>query len=218
MRKLLFPLVISLLLFSCTSTGDFVPPHSALDVKIEENISVEEEKEEVSDPVFSGEVEIAAEPEKETAETEEEKEESAIAEQVEEISVNDDSVKEEVPSEEAPKSVKEEDVAESPSVAEAEEADITGNDVSQIGLDSKADEIMLTSFIMAAVMVLIVSLSTIIRSNSTRRMPVLISIVLALLFTAIPMMASVIISGWNNLYYAYLVLLLTFFIIRGKKN
>lgn len=216
MKKLLFPLVLSLLLFSCTSTADFVQPQSSIDVKIEESISVEEEKEEVSTPSFSDDVEIA-ETEYVTAEAEEEEEESVIAEKAEENPVQDFSVKEEEASVVQVNTVKEEETAESTAVEE-EKSDITGNDVSQIGLDSKADEIMITSFIMAAVMVLIVSLSTIIRSNSTRRMPVIISIVLALLFTAIPMIASVIISGWNNLYYAYLVLLLTFFVIRGKKN
>ncbi|HIV98855.1 MAG TPA: hypothetical protein IAB12_03620 [Candidatus Ornithospirochaeta avicola] len=216
MKKLLFPLVLSLFLFSCTSTADFVPPQSSIDVKIEESISVEEEKEEVSTPSFSDDVEIA-ETEYVTAEAEEEEEESVITEKAEENPVQDFSVKEEEASVVQVNTVKEEETAES-TAAEEEKSDITGNDVSQIGLDSKADEIMITSFIMAAVMVLIVSLSTIIRSNSTRRMPVLISIVLALLFTAIPMIASVIISGWNNLYYAYLVLLLTFFVIRGKKN
>ena len=83
-------------------------------------------------------------------------------------------------------------------------------------LDNELSDEILYVMIELIVIVFLFTISSVIRNKSRHPLPVFVSLLLALLFTAIPVISSMVFSGWSNLLLIYLVILLSFGIFRSK--
>ena len=68
------------------------------------------------------------------------------------------------------------------------------------------------------VIVFIFTVASMIRNKFQHPLPLFISILLSLLLTAMPIVASMVIKGWSNLHLLYLVLLISFGVFRAKER
>lgn len=68
------------------------------------------------------------------------------------------------------------------------------------------------------VIVFIFTVASMIRNKLQHPLPLFISILLSLLLTAMPIVASMVIKGWSNLNLLYLVLLISFGVFRSKER
>lgn len=83
-------------------------------------------------------------------------------------------------------------------------------------LDNRLSDDIMYLMIELIVVVFIFTITSAIRSRFQRPLPVFISLILTALFIAIPITASMIISGWRNLHYVYFVLAICFIVLRSK--
>lgn len=83
-------------------------------------------------------------------------------------------------------------------------------------LDNRLSDDIMYLMIELIVVVFIFTITSAIRSRFQRPLPVFISLLLTALFIAIPITASMIISGWRNLHYVYFVLAICFIVLRSK--
>ena len=83
-------------------------------------------------------------------------------------------------------------------------------------LDNRLSDDIMYLMIELIVVVFIFTITSAIRSRFQRPLPVFISLILTALFIAIPITASMIISGWRNFHYVYFVLAICFIVLRSK--
>ena len=83
-------------------------------------------------------------------------------------------------------------------------------------LDNRLSDDIMYLMIELIVVVFILTITSAIRSRFQRPLPVFISLILTALFIAIPITASMIISGWRNFHYVYFVLAICFIVLRSK--
>ena len=83
-------------------------------------------------------------------------------------------------------------------------------------LDNRLSDDIMYLMIELIVVVFIFTITSAIRSRFQRPLPVFISLILPALFIAIPITASMIISGWRNFHYVYFVLAICFIVLRSK--
>ena len=84
--------------------------------------------------------------------------------------------------------------------------------------DSEMDGKVLSIAIELISIMVIFALSSVIRNKYARPLSVGLSFLLAILFTAIPMLISFILFGWSNLHLIYLVLIFTVFIFSSQRG
>ena len=229
--------MILTILISCSTTNDVsierevAEPHDdVVNFSIREEFATPEERddethveEEVETPVFESEKseEIAEEKESEeipltpTAKEESHDGKSPVS-IVEEIS---DRIIE-----------PEREVEENPIIEEAVEEELDASDdalivdapvapiAPQSVLDNKLSDEILYVMIELIVIVFLFTLASVIRNKLHHPLPVFLSILLSILFTAIPIVATMVLSGWNRLQLIYLILLLSFAVLRSKEK
>ena len=235
MKKIFLLLLISLTLFSCKTADDI----ASVEISASSDVLIQTEPSE-NNPVITEEVQIVEPPVEvvtEDAVSEEVVEEpvvidapaeSPIVQQesrpkdiVEEISERiEGAYSEEIVSTEDPVMVNEaEEIVESPQepVVPAEEINVPINNYpSQSVLDLYISEDILFLFYELIAIVVIFTLSSVIRNKFDRPLPLSIAIVLTILFVAIPITVSMIISGWKTVLLLYLSLFLCLAVFRSK--
>ena len=85
-------------------------------------------------------------------------------------------------------------------------------------LKSNLSDDILYIMVELIVIVFIFTVASMIRNKFQHPLPLFISILLSLLLTAMPIVASMIIKGWSNLHLLYLVLLISFGVFRAKER
>lgn len=85
-------------------------------------------------------------------------------------------------------------------------------------LKSNLSDDILYIMVELIVIVFIFTVASMIRNKFQHPLPLFISILLSLLLTAMPIVASMVIKGWSNLHLLYLVLLISFGVFRSKER
>ena len=85
-------------------------------------------------------------------------------------------------------------------------------------LKSNLSDDILYIMVELIVIVFIFTVASMIRNKFQHPLPLFISILLSLLLTAMPIVASMVIKGWSNLHLLYLVLLISFGVFRAKER
>ena len=85
-------------------------------------------------------------------------------------------------------------------------------------LKSNLSDDILYIMVELIVIVFIFTVASMIRNKLQHPLPLFISILLSLLLTAMPIVASMVIKGWSNLHLLYLVLLISFGVFRAKER
>ena len=174
-----------------------------------------EEKTEAGDKVLTGKAlvdeisekdKVKEEGKVETPKPEVEKDVPAVPE-LKDVEVTETEESPAVPS--VPEVKKPSEEVASPAPAVAEETTI---------LDSAMDGKVLSIAIELISIMVIFALSSVIRNKYARPLSVGLSFLLAVLFTAIPMLISFILFGWSNLHLIYLVLIFTVFIFSSQRG
>ena len=244
MRRILTIFMILTILISCSTTNDVsierevAEPHDdVVNFSIREEFATPEESDD--ETLVEEEVEAPAVESEKSEEIAEEKESEEIP-----LRPTD---KEESHEGKSPVSIVEEisgriieperDGEENPIVEEAvdeevipvEEEPDTSDDVLSVDapvapiapqsvLDNKLSDEILYVMIELIVIVFLFTLASVIRNKLHHPLPVFLSILLSLLFTAIPIVATMVLSGWNRLQLIYLILLLSFAVLRSKEK
>lgn len=238
MRKILTVLAILIFLFSCSSTKDVVLVDE--DSVVEEIPTVYEEDEVVVTPPVEETIpEVEQEPdileeveiedaEDEVAEpvisTEEVLPEVDVAQQspitiVEEISekIVEPLIAETGEDNEDASFENEEEVLVTQDAEPVESAQ-EQKESAYPPLKSNLSDDILYIMVELIVIVFIFTVASMIRNKFQHPLPLFISILLSLLLTAMPIVASMVIKGWSNLHLLYLVLLISFGVFRSKER
>ena len=85
-------------------------------------------------------------------------------------------------------------------------------------LDKALDSEAISIAVEVISIMVILALSSVIRNRYSRPLPLGLSFLLAILFTAIPMLIAFILSGWSNLHLIYMVLIFTVFIFSSRRG
>lgn len=238
MRKILTVLAILIFLFSCSSTKDVVLVEE--DSVVEEIPTVYEEDEVVVPPPVE---ETIPEVEQEPAAPEEVEIEDAEDEVAEPVSTIEEVLPEVDATQQSPITIVEE-ISEKivePLIAETgednadasfenEEVVLVTQDAEPVEsaqeqkesayppLKSNLSDDILYIMVELIVIVFIFTVASMIRNKFQHPLPLFISILLSLLLTAMPIVASMVIKGWSNLHLLYLVLLISFGVFRAKER
>lgn len=238
MRKILTVLAILIFLFSCSSTKDVVLVEE--DSVVEEIPTVYEEDEVVVPPPVE---ETIPEVEQEPAALEEVEIEDAEDEVAEPVSTIEEVLPEVDATQQSPITIVEE-ISEKivePLIAETgednEDASFENEEVVLVTQDaepvesaqeqkesaypplkSNLSDDILYIMVELIVIVFIFTVASMIRNKLQHPLPLFISILLSLLLTAMPIVASMVIKGWSNLNLLYLVLLISFGVFRSKER
>lgn len=238
MRKILTVLAILIFLFSCSSTKDVVLVEE--DSVVEEIPTVYEEDEVVVPPPVE---ETIPEVEQEPAAPEEVEIEDAEDEVAEPVSTIEEVLPEVDATQQSPITIVEE-ISEKivePLIAETgednadasfenEEVVLVTQDAEPVEsaqeqkesayppLKSNLSDDILYIMVELIVIVFIFTVASMIRNKFQHPLPLFISILLSLLLTAMPIVASMVIKGWSNLNLLYLVLLISFGVFRAKER
>lgn len=238
MRKILTVLAILIFLFSCSSTKDVVLVDE--DSVAEEIPTVYEEEEVVVTPPVE---ETIPEVEQEPAALEEVEIEDAEDEVAEPVIITEEVLPEVDVAQQSPITIVEE-ISEKivePLIAETgednedasfenEEEVLVTQDAEPVEsaqeqkesayppLKSNLSDDILYIMVELIVIVFIFTVASMIRNKFQHPLPLFISILLSLLLTAMPIVASMVIKGWSNLHLLYLVLLISFGVFRSKER
>lgn len=238
MRKILTVLAILIFLFSCSSTKDVVLVEE--DSVVEEIPTVYEEDEVVVPPPVE---ETIPEVEQEPAVPEVVEIEDAEDEVAEPVSTIEEVLPEVDATQQSPITIVEE-ISEKivePLIAETgednEDASFENEEVVLVTQDaepvesaqeqkesaypplkSNLSDDILYIMVELIVIVFIFTVASMIRNKLQHPLPLFISILLSLLLTAMPIVASMVIKGWSNLNLLYLVLLISFGVFRSKER
>ena len=238
MRKILTVLAILIFLFSCSSTKDVVLVEE--DSVVEEIPTVYEEDEVVVPPPVE---EAIPEVEQEPAVPEVVEIEDAEDEVAEPVSTIEEVLPEVDATQQSPITIVEE-ISEKivePLIAETgednadasfenEEVVLVTQDAEPVEsaqeqkesayppLKSNLSDDILYIMVELIVIVFIFTVASMIRNKFQHPLPLFISILLSLLLTAMPIVASMVIKGWSNLNLLYLVLLISFGVFRAKER
>ena len=238
MRKILTVLAILIFLFSCSSTKDVVLVEE--DSVVEEIPTVYEEDEVVVPPPVE---ETIPEVEQEPAVPEVVEIEDAEDEVAEPVSTIEEVLPEVDATQQSPITIVEE-ISEKivePLIAETgednEDASFENEEVVLVTQDaepvesaqeqkesaypplkSNLSDDILYIMVELIVIVFIFTVASMIRNKLQHPLPLFISILLSLLLTAMPIVASMVIKGWSNLHLLYLVLLISFGVFRSKER
>ncbi len=233
MRKFLLILLLSLAIFSC-ATEEAIEPQREITMPVFEDVVAEvQEKEEdkAENLAVPGVAEESAKAEEETVIEEppvpEEEAAPAVEEKAEEVTprVIVDELSEKIESEyiqpdekrEAEPQVEEtvKEMEEAPGEAEVIQApQVNGEGL----LDMQMNDRTFLILIELVVIVFIFTLSSVIRNKFGKPLPLSISIVLTLLFTAIPVLITLIVAGEDILLSLYSSLLLSMLVFRSKNR
>lgn len=238
MRKILTVLAILIFLFSCSSTKDVVLVEE--DSVVEEIPTVYEEDEVVVPPPVE---ETIPEVEQEPAALEEVEIEDAEDEVAEPVITTEEVLPDVDATQQSPITIVEE-ISEKivePLIAETgednedasfenEEEVLVTQDAEPVEsaqeqkesayppLKSNLSDDILYIMVELIVIVFIFTVASMIRNKFQHPLPLFISILLSLLLTAMPIVASMVIKGWSNLHLLYLVLLISFGVFRAKER
>lgn len=238
MRKILTVLAILIFLFSCSSTKDVVLVEE--DSVVEEIPTVYEEDEVVVPPPVE---ETIPEVEQEPAALEEVEIEDAEDEVAEPVITTEEVLPDVDATQQSPITIVEE-ISEKivePLIAETgednedasfenEEEVLVTQDAEPVEsaqeqkesayppLKSNLSDDILYIMVELIVIVFIFTVASMIRNKLQHPLPLFISILLSLLLTAMPIVASMVIKGWSNLHLLYLVLLISFGVFRSKER
>lgn len=238
MRKILTVLAILIFLFSCSSTKDVVLVEE--DSVVEEIPTVYEEDEVVvTPPVEEAIPEVEQEPavpevvEIEDAEDEVAEPVSAIEEVLPEVDATQQSpitIVEEISEKIVEPLIAETGEDNENASFENEEEVLVTQDAEPVEsaqeqkesayppLKSNLSDDILYIMVELIVIVFIFTVASMIRNKFQHPLPLFISILLSLLLTAMPIVASMVIKGWSNLHLLYLVLLISFGVFRSKER
>lgn len=238
MRKILTVLAILIFLFSCSSTKDVVLVEE--DSVVEEIPTVYEEDEVVVPPPVD---EAIPEVEQEPAVPEVVEIEDAEDEVAEPVITTEEVLPDVDATQQSPITIVEE-ISEKivePLIAETgednedasfenEEEVLVTQDAEPVEsaqeqkesayppLKSNLSDDILYIMVELIVIVFIFTVASMIRNKFQHPLPLFISILLSLLLTAMPIVASMVIKGWSNLHLLYLVLLISFGVFRSKER
>lgn len=238
MRKILTVLAILIFLFSCSSTKDVVLVEE--DSVVEEIPTVYEEDEVVVTPPVE---EAIPEVEQEPAVPEVVEIEDAADEVAEPVITTEEVLPDVDATQQSPITIVEE-ISEKivePLIAETgednedasfenEEEVLVTQDAEPVEsaqeqkesayppLKSNLSDDILYIMVELIVIVFIFTVASMIRNKFQHPLPLFISILLSLLLTAMPIVASMVIKGWSNLHFLYLVLLISFGVFRAKER
>lgn len=238
MRKILTVLAILIFLFSCSSTKDVVLVEE--DSVVEEIPTVYEEDEVVVPPPVE---EAIPEVEQEPAVPEVVEIEDAEDEVAEPVITTEEVLPDVDATQQSPITIVEE-ISEKivePLIAETgednEDASFENEEVVLVTQDaelvesaqeqkesaypplkSNLSDDILYIMVELIVIVFIFTVASMIRNKFQHPLPLFISILLSLLLTAMPIVASMVIKGWSNLHLLYLVLLISFGVFRSKER
>lgn len=238
MRKILTVLAILIFLFSCSSTKDVVLVEE--DSVVEEIPTVYEEDEVVVPPPVE---EAIPEVEQEPAVPEVVEIEDAEDEVAEPVITTEEVLPDVDATQQSPITIVEE-ISEKivePLIAETgednedasfenEEEVLVTQDAEPVEsaqeqkesayppLKSNLSDDILYIMVELIVIVFIFTVASMIRNKFQHPLPLFISILLSLLLTAMPIVASMVIKGWSNLHLLYLVLLISFGVFRSKER
>ena len=238
MRKILTVLAILIFLFSCSSTKDVVLVEE--DSVVEEIPTVYEEDEVVVTPPVE---EAIPEVEQEPAVPEVVEIEDAADEVAEPVIITEEVLPDVDATQQSPITIVEE-ISEKivePLIAETgednEDASFENEEVVLVTQDaepvesaqeqkesaypplkSNLSDDILYIMVELIVIVFIFTVASMIRNKFQHPLPLFISILLSLLLTAMPIVASMVIKGWSNLHLLYLVLLISFGVFRSKER
>ena len=238
MRKILTVLAILIFLFSCSSTKDVVLVEE--DSVVEEIPTVYEEDEVVVPPPVE---ETIPEVEQEPAVPEVMEIEDAADEVAEPVITTEEVLPDVDATQQSPITIVEE-ISEKivePLIAETgednEDASFENEEVVLVTQDaepvesaqeqkesaypplkSNLSDDILYIMVELIVIVFIFTVASMIRNKLQHPLPLFISILLSLLLTAMPIVASMVIKGWSNLHLLYLVLLISFGVFRSKER
>ena len=238
MRKILTVLAILIFLFSCSSTKDVVLVEE--DSVVEEIPTVYEEDEVVVPPPVE---EAIPEVEQEPAVPEVVEIEDAEDEVAEPVITTEEVLPDVDATQQSPITIVEE-ISEKivePLIAETgednEDASFENEEVVLVTQDaepvesaqeqkesaypplkSNLSDDILYIMVELIVIVFIFTVASMIRNKFQHPLPLFISILLSLLLTAMPIVASMVIKGWSNLNLLYLVLLISFGVFRAKER
>lgn len=238
MRKILTVLAILIFLFSCSSTKDVVLVEE--DSVVEEIPTVYEEDEVVVTPPVE---EAIPEVEQEPAVPEVVEIEDAEDEVAEPVITTEEVLPDVDATQQSPITIVEE-ISEKivePLIAETgednEDASFENEEVVLVTQDaepvesaqeqkesaypplkSNLSDDILYIMVELIVIVFIFTVASMIRNKFQHPLPLFISILLSLLLTAMPIVASMVIKGWSNLHLLYLVLLISFGVFRSKER
>ena len=238
MRKILTVLAILIFLFSCSSTKDVVLVEE--DSVVEEIPTVYEEDEVVVTlPVEEAIPEVEQEPavpevvEIEDAEDEVAEPVSATEEVLPDVDATQQSpitIVEEISEKIVEPLIAETEEDNEDASFENEEEVLVTQDAEPVEsaqeqkesayppLKSNLSDDILYIMVELIVIVFIFTVASMIRNKFQHPLPLFISILLSLLLTAMPIVASMVIKGWSNLYLLYLVLLISFGVFRSKER
>ncbi len=238
MRKILTVLAILIFLFSCSSTKDVVLVEE--DSVVEEIPTVYEEDEVVVTlPVEEAIPEVEQEPavpevvEIEDAEDEVAEPVSATEEVLPDVDATQQSpitIVEEISEKIVEPLIAETEEDNEDASFENEEEVLVTQDAEPVEsaqeqkesayppLKSNLSDDILYIMVELIVIVFIFTVASMIRNKFQHPLPLFISILLSLLLTAMPIVASMVIKGWSNLHLLYLVLLISFGVFRSKER
>ena len=112
----------------------------------------------------------------------------------------------------------EEKVPEAPVVENTDSTVIETPQKEESVLDTKLDSRMMSVAIEIISILVIFALSSVIRNKYSRPLSLGLSFLLAILFTAIPMLIAFILSGWSNIHLMFMVLIFTVFIFSSRRG